>query len=68
MKRIQKIVQVEDKKISTGSFRFCGREISQAEDFTITATCKDTTEKLEKISTAHKSRKILLQMKERKLS
>ena len=49
MKRIQKIFQVEDKKISTGSFRFCGREISQAEDFTITATCKDTTEKLEKI-------------------
>ena len=49
MKRIQEIFQVEDKKISTGSFRFCGREISQAEDFTITATCKDTTEKLEKI-------------------
>jgi ribosomal protein L24 len=49
MKRIQKIFQVEDKKISTGSFRFCGREISQAEDFAITATCKDTTEKLEKI-------------------
>ena len=50
MKRIQKIFQVEDKKISTGSFRFCGREIRQAEDFTITAFCKDTTEKLEKIN------------------
>ena len=35
--------------MSTGSFRFCGREIIQEEDFSIKATCKDTTEKLEKI-------------------
>ena len=49
MKRIQKIFQVEDSKVSTGSLRFCGREIIQEEDLTIKATCKDTTEKLEKI-------------------
>ena len=49
MKRVQKIFQVEYWKVSTGSFRFCGREIIQEEDFTIKATCKDTTEKLEKI-------------------
>ena len=50
MKRVQKIFQVEASKVSTGSFRFCGREIVQEEDFTIKATCKDTTEKLEKIT------------------
>ena len=49
MKRVQKIFQVEDAKVSTGSFRFCGREIVQDEDYSIKATCKDTTEKLEKI-------------------
>ena len=32
-----------------GNLRFCGRETIQEEDFTIKATCKDTTEELEKI-------------------
>ena len=46
---MQKIFQVEDSKVSNGNFRFCGREISQEGDFSIKATCKDTTEKLEKV-------------------
>ena len=50
MKNLQKAFQVEDSKISSGEIRFCGREVKQAEDYTITVTCKDTTERLEKIS------------------
>ena len=50
MKELQKAFQVEDSKISSGTIRFCGREIKQHEDFSIVATCKDTTERLEKIS------------------
>jgi hypothetical protein len=37
-------------KISSGTIRFCGGEIKQHEDFSIVVTCKDTTERLEKIS------------------
>ena len=50
MKNLQKAFQVEDSKISSGTIRFCGGEIKQHEDFSIVVTCKDTTERLEKIS------------------
>ena len=42
---------MEDSKVSEGSFRFCGREISrEEEDGSITVTCKATAEKIELIS------------------
>ena len=49
--KIQEAFHVEDSKVSEGSFLvFCGREISQEEDGSITATCKSTAENIEPIS------------------
>ena len=50
MTRMQKTFHVEDEKISTDNFQFCGREVSQWTHFAITVTCKDTTEKIELIN------------------
>ena len=36
-------------KEETGSFKFCGRELVQRDDFTIHLTCRGTTLKLEEI-------------------
>ena len=36
----------ELNKIDEGDFRFCGREYSQQEDFSVYVTCKDNTEKI----------------------
>jgi hypothetical protein len=37
---------VNEKKIETGNFRFCGKEIKQLEDFSIQVTCQDSTEQI----------------------
>ncbi|CAE7211787.1 RE1 [Symbiodinium sp. CCMP2592] len=36
-------------KVKTGSFRYCGKEISQDEDFNIHVTCSETTRNVNKI-------------------
>ncbi|CAE7834664.1 unnamed protein product [Symbiodinium sp. CCMP2592] len=36
-------------KVETGSFRYCGKEISQDEDFNIHVTCSETTRNVNKI-------------------
>ena len=50
VRKLQEALQVEDSKVSEGNFRFCGREISQEDDGSITVTCKSTAEKIEPIS------------------
>ena len=50
VRRLQEAFQVEDSKVSEGNFRFCGREMSQDDDGSITVTCKSTAEKIEPIS------------------
>ena len=43
VRKLQEAFQVEDSKVSEGNFRFCGREISQEDDGSITV--KSTAEK-----------------------
>ena len=46
---VQKVLDffaVNMKKVGEGSFRFCGREIVQDDQFNIRVTCRDTTEKI----------------------
>ena len=33
--------------VESGTFRFCGREVIQHSDFSVSVKCKDTTEKIE---------------------
>jgi len=40
----------ELNQIEEGNFRFCGREYSQSEDFSVYVTCKNNTEKILPIS------------------
>eukprot|EP00971_Amphidinium_carterae_P352490 6492618-Amphidinium_carterae.1 len=55
---IQNILNTfEFGKVEEGSFRFCGKQITQAEDYTITVTCKETTEKIRAIG-IEKGRKL----------
>ena len=37
------------KTVESGTFRFCGREVVQHSDFSISVRCKDTTEKIEPV-------------------
>ena len=40
-----------------GTFRFCGREVIQHSDFSVSVKCKDTTEKIEPVRYDLKGRK-----------
>ena len=37
------------KTVEPGTFRFCGREVIQHSDFSVSFRCKDTTEKIEPV-------------------
>ena len=37
------------KTVESGTFRFCGREVIQHSDFSVSVRCKDTTEKIEPV-------------------
>ena len=37
------------KTVESGTFRFCGREVIQHSDFSVSVKCKDTTEKIEPV-------------------
>ncbi len=54
MEKILELFSVRDRKEI--SFRFCGKEVVQHEDFSITVTAKDTTEKIRPISIGDKRR------------
>ena len=41
-------------KVERKTFRYCGKEVSQADDYTITVTCKETTLKVRRIFIAPK--------------
>ena len=45
------------KTVESGTFRFCGREVIQHSDFSVSVKCKDTTEKLEPVRYDPKGRK-----------
>ena len=44
------LAQFEVKEIHEGSYKFCGREFNQTEDFSITISCKENTEGILPIS------------------
>ena len=37
------------RKVEEGKFRFCGKEVTQTDDFAVTVTCKDSAEQIEPI-------------------
>ena len=37
------------KTVESGTFRFCGPEVIQHSDFSVSVKCKDTTEKIEPV-------------------
>ena len=45
------------KTVESGTFRFCGREVIQHSDFSVSVMCKDTTEKIEPVRYDSKGRK-----------
>ena len=45
------------KTVESGTFRFCGREVIQHSDFSVSVKCKDTTEKIEPVCYDPKGRK-----------
>ena len=45
------------KTVESGTFRFCGREVTQHCDFSVSVKCKDTTEKIELVRHDPKGRK-----------
>ena len=45
------------KTVKSGTFRFCGREVIQHSDFSVSVKCKDTTEKIEPVRYDPKGRK-----------
>ena len=45
------------KTVESGTFRFCGREVIQHSDFSVSIKCKDTTEKIEPVRYDPKKRK-----------
>ena len=45
------------KTVESGTFRFCGREVIQHSDFSVSVKCKDTTEKIELVRYDPKGRK-----------
>ena len=53
-----RVQQLQDrstiKTVESGTFRFCGREVIQHSDFSVSVRCKDTTEKIEPMRYDHK--------------
>ena len=45
------------KTVESGTFRFCGREVIQHSDFSVSVKCRDTTEKIEPVRYDPKGRK-----------
>ena len=45
------------KTVESGTFRFCGREVIQHSDFSVSLKCKETTEKIEPVRYYPKGRK-----------
>ena len=46
--RVQQLLDRQTTKtVESGTFRFCGREVIQHSDFSVSVRCKDTTEKIE---------------------
>ncbi len=45
------------KSVETKAFGFCGREVTQHDDYSITVTCKDNIEKIEPIRFEMRSQK-----------
>ena len=45
------------KTVESSTFRFCGREVIQHSDFSVSVKCKDTTEKIEPVRYDPKGRK-----------
>ena len=45
------------KTVESGTFGFCGREVTQHSDFSVSVKCKDTTEKTEPVRYDPKGRK-----------
>ena len=41
------------KTVESGTFRFCGREVIQHSDFSVSVKCKDTTEEIEPVRYDH---------------
>ena len=38
------------RKVEEGKFRFCGKEVTQTDDFAVTVTCKDSADQIERLS------------------
>ena len=56
--RVQKLLDRKTiKTVESGTFRFCGREVIQHSDFSVSVKCKDTTEKIEPVRYDPKGRK-----------
>ena len=47
--RVQLLHRYTVKTAESGTFRFCGREVIQHSDFSVSVKCKDTTEKIEPV-------------------
>ena len=48
--RVQQILdRYTIKTVESGTFRFCGREVIQHSDFSVSVKCQDTTEKIEPV-------------------
>ena len=53
----QLLVRYTTKTVESGTFRFCGREVIQHSEFSVSVKCKDTTEKIEPVRYDPKGRK-----------
>ena len=53
----QRLDRYTIKTVESGAFRFCGREVIQHSDFSVSVKCKDTTEKIEPARYDPKGRK-----------
>ena len=56
--KILKAFVVNEKKVESKEFRFCGKEIRQHEDYSIEVTCTDSTEQINPIRFTVGSRKM----------
>ena len=56
--RVQQLLDRDTiKTVESGTFRFCGREVIQHSDFSVSVKCKDSTEKIEPVRYDPKGRK-----------
>ena len=55
-KQLQELLDEGHQVIESGSFKYCGKEIVQDEDFTIHVSCADTTRAIKKIPIAPRRR------------